>query len=299
MAAAPVRKVVIVTGASSGVGLALSVLLSGTGQYKVYATARQPNTVEQLQQLVKERPDTLELLPLDVTKEDTITQAVNHILQKDSKIDVLVNNAGFSFAKNLEATSMAEFKEIFDTNFFGVVATSKAVVPHMREAKSGHIINIASYGGLVGQPFNDAYCAAKFAVSGLTESMHATLSPLGVKVTLVCPGAITTPFLAKASSSLVAVGDENPYSTLQTAYMDTMKKIFMGNAAAGIKTSQTPEEIAEVLKKIIETDKPNFQYPTSEYMTNLVAKKYVDPTGNTNTQLTLSRCYGDALNTKV
>jgi len=294
MAAA--RKVVIVTGASSGLGLSLSSLLSASGHYKVYATARQPNKVEQLQNLAKERKDTLELLTLDVTKEDSINQAINQVLQKESKIDVLVNNAGFSFAKTLEATSMAEFREIFDTNFFGVAACSKVVVPHMRAAKSGHIINISSYGGLVGQPFNDAYCAAKFAVTGLTESMFSSLSPLGVKVTLVCPGAITTPFMAKAVSTLVPLGDDNPYSGLQKAYIETMQKVMAGNAAAGVKSAQTPDEVAQVIKNIIETEKPDFQYITSDYIGNLVSKKYVDITGNTMAQLTLTRSFGDALN---
>jgi short-subunit dehydrogenase len=226
--------VVVITGASSGLGLATASLLSSTGEYKVYATARTPAKADQLQQLAKEekRSNRLEILELDVTKEDSIARAINLILQKESRIDVLVNNAGFSFAKPLELTSMGEFHEIFDTNFFGVVAMSKAVVPSMRGAKSGHIINIASFGGIVGQPFNDAYCAAKFAVVGLTESMYATLFPLGVKVTLVCPGAITTPFLAKAAATTDASAD-NPYSSLQQAYIDNIKKYFPETPPAG------------------------------------------------------------------
>jgi NAD(P)-dependent dehydrogenase (short-subunit alcohol dehydrogenase family) len=284
--------VVLVTGASSGVGLALAQVLSGSGQYKVYATARQPNKVEQLQQLVKERSDTLEVLTLDVTKESTIQESIDYILKKDGKIDVLVNNAGFSFAKPTELTSMDEFREIFDTNFFGVVATSKAVIPHMRAAKSGHIINISSVGGLLGQPFNDAYCAAKFAVCGLTESMYQTLIPFGIKVTLVCPGAITTPFLAKAASSVVPSGENNPYTELQNMYVENVTKIFAGNAASGIKSSQTAEEIAEIIKKIAELEKPDFCYTTSEYVTNFAATKLVDVTGNSSAEFTSKRCFG-------
>jgi short-subunit dehydrogenase len=288
-------KVVVITGASSGVGLSLANLLSSSNNYKVYATARTPSKADQLQQIVKERGDKrIEILELDVTKEDSIDNAVKHIIAKDSKIDVLVNNAGFSFAKNLEQSSMSEFREIFDTNFFGVVATSKAIVPLMRQAKSGHIINIASVGGLIGQPFNDAYCAAKFAVVGLTESMYSTLSPLGVKVTLVCPGAITTPFLAKATGTL-SQDPNNPYIKLQQAYMDTMKKVFAGNASSGIKTSQTPEEISEVLKQIIETEKPQFLYATSPYVSTIISKKLVDDTGDTMAQFTITRSYGDSL----
>jgi NAD(P)-dependent dehydrogenase (short-subunit alcohol dehydrogenase family) len=288
-------KVVVITGASSGVGLALANLLSNSNNYKVYATVRTPGKADQLQQYAKERGEKkLEVLELDVTKEESIDKAVKHIVGKDGKIDVLVNNAGFSFAKNLEQSTMSEFREIFDTNFFGVVATSKAIVPLMRQAKSGHIINIASYGGLVGQPFNDAYCAAKFAVTGLTESMHATLSPLGVKVTLVCPGAIATPFLAKATAT--ATKDENnPYAALQQAYIDSMKKIFAGAAASGVKTAQSAEEIADLLKQIVETEKPHFLYPTSAYIGGLISKKLVDNTGDAMTQLTIQRSYGDAI----
>jgi NAD(P)-dependent dehydrogenase (short-subunit alcohol dehydrogenase family) len=293
--AAVSRKVVIVTGASTGLGLALAQILSSTGQYKVYATARQPNKSEELQKLAKDRADTLELLALDVTKENTIQEAINHVLQKDARIDVLVNNAGISLAKTTEQSSMAEFHEVFDTNLFGVVATCKAVIPHMRNAKSGHIINISSIGGILGQPFNDAYCSAKFALSGLSESMYITLNPLGVKVSLVCPGGITTPFFAKAYSSVIPPGENNPYSELQTAYVETIKKVMAGAALSGIKTAQTAEEVAGFVKGIIEAEKPNFMYFTSDYVSSMASAKLVDLSGNSVVDYTTKRNFGDAI----
>jgi len=283
------HKVVLITGATSGVGLALSSLLSQSSNYKVFGTARNPDKADQLQSLVKERNNRLEVVELDLTKEQSINQAITYILNKESKIDIIVNNAGFAISKTAELTSMAEFRDIFETNFFGLVAITKGVIPSMREAKSGHIINISSYGGLVGQPFHDAYSASKFAVTGFTESLYSTLVPLGIKVTLVCPGAITTPFMGKALATVVK--EDNAYSELQKAYIETMKKIFIGNAE--IKTSQTPEEIGEVLKNIIETDKPHMMYMTSDYMKKQASQKLVDVTGETMAEYTLKRSYGD------
>jgi len=287
---AALHKVVLVTGATSGAGLAISSLLSQSS-YKVYGTARNLHKADQLHALAKERNNRLEILELDVTKEETISQAIKTIISKESKIDILVNNAGYAITKPAELTSMAEFREIFETNFFGLVALTKEVIPYMREARSGHIINISSFGGLVGQPFHDAYSASKFAVTGFTESLHSTLTPFGISVTLVCPGAITTPFLSKAVSTVVK--EQTPYSELQQAYATTMHKIFAGNAQSGIKTSQTAEEIAVILKDIIETDKPHFLYPTSDYMKKQVALKLVDVTGDTLAEFTIKRSYGE------
>jgi len=185
---------------------------------------------------------------------------------------------------------MSEFRDVLEANFFGLVAITKEVLPYMREAKSGHIINISSYGGLVGQPFHDAYCSAKFAVSGFTESLFMTLLPFGVKVTLVCPGAMTTPFFDKAHATVAK--EENPYEELQKTYVASVTKIFTGNKAAGIKTSQTPEEVAEVIKGIIETDKPQLMYMTSEYMKKQASIKLVDVTGEKTVEGTYKTYFG-------
>jgi len=292
-----VPKIVLTTGCSSGIGLATAVLLgSRPNKYKVYATMRDPSKAGDLMKAAKSLGAEVTVLPLDVSKEDSIDRCTKEIFAKEGRIDVLINNAGFTFAKPLEFTSMSEFHEIFDTNLFGVVAMCKAVVPGMRERKSGHILNISSFGGLIGQPFNDAYCAAKFAVVGLTESMYTTLPPLGVKVTLVCPGAVTTPFVAKATSNMLQSDDNNPYSGLQNAYMGSMKAIFAGAAASGIKSSQTPEEIAGVLMSILETEKPKPMYLTSEYISKSACLKLKDPTGETVAKESIKRSFGDYVN---
>jgi short-subunit dehydrogenase len=179
-----------------------------------------------------------------------------------------------------------------ETNFFGLVATTKIIVPLMRARRSGHIINISSYGGLVGQPFNDAYCAAKFAVTGLSESMYSSLHPFGIKVTLVCPGAITTPFLDKAAKT-VEMDPSNPYMPLGSAYIATMRKVFSDSGTSGIKSSQTADEIAEILKRLIEEDDPQFLCLTSQYIEKIAGFKLKDTTGRTMADLTLKRSYGE------
>jgi len=283
-------KVVLITGASSGVGLSTSVLLAANG-YKVYASMRDTAKAGDLKKAAEEKGAQVEVTQLDVTDETSIKKAIDEIIEKEGKIDVLINNAGFSFAKTLEQTSMSEFRSIMETNFFGLVATTKIVVPLMRARRSGHILNISSYGGLVGQPFNDAYCAAKFAVTGLSESMHASLRPFGIKVTLVCPGAITTPFLQKAAGT-IETDPSNPYMPLGSAYVATMKKVFSDSETTGVKSSQTADEVAEVLKRLIEEDDPQFLCLTSQYIEKVAGLKLKDTTGKTMANMTLTRSYG-------
>jgi len=294
MASSTKPKVVVVTGASSGLGLATTLLLAGIGHgktYKVYPSVRNISTATALINGAKEKGVTIHPIEMDVSKSDQVTSVLAGIIKEEGAIDVLINNAGFTFAKPMEETTMEEFHTLFDTCLFGVVAACKAVIPAMREQKSGHIINISSIGGLMGQPFNDAYCSAKFALSGLSESMYGTLVPLGIKVTLVCPGAITTPFLAKATAT-TTTDPNSPYVGLQQAYIGEIMKIFQSNAAAGIKSSQTPEEIAELLLQIIDADKPHFQYLTSDYVDNLASIKFKDNTGDVGLQTTMQRSYG-------
>jgi len=281
-----------ITGTSSGVGFSTSLLLA-KNNFKVFASVRSIGKGEGLLNAAKNLGvhNNIHLVELDVSKEKDVSTVVKDVISKAGKLDVLINNAGYTIVKPTELTSMSEFREIFDTNFFGTVAVAKEVIPHMRSNKSGHIINISSYGGLVGQPFNDAYCAAKFAVTGWNESLHSTLHPFGVNVSLVCPGAITTPFAGKATGT-VNVDPTNPYIPLQQLYMDNLKKIFSSNASSGVKSSQTAEELAEFLLNVINSKEPKPLYVTSEYIGNVASKKYVDITGETMAKTTITRSFG-------
>ena len=164
------NKNVLITGTSSGLGFETAILMAEKG-YQVYASMRNLEKADKLIQIAKEKKLSIEVLELDVSQMHTIELAVKSIIEKDGKIDVLVNNAGAGFAKTLEQASLDEVDWVTDVNYTGVIRTTKAVLPYMRKVKAGRIINITSVGGLVGQPFNELYCGAKFAVEGFTEAL--------------------------------------------------------------------------------------------------------------------------------
>eukprot|EP01124_Arcella_intermedia_P019147 TRINITY_DN26285_c0_g1_i1.p1 TRINITY_DN26285_c0_g1~~TRINITY_DN26285_c0_g1_i1.p1 ORF type:complete len:291 (-),score=68.14 TRINITY_DN26285_c0_g1_i1:7-879(-) len=284
-------KTALITGCSSGVGYATCLHLA-RNNWKVFATVRGLEKGEALMKAAQEGgfPERIHLVALDVSKEEEVSKVVEDVLAKAGQLHLLINNAGYSIVKPTELTSLAEFREVFDTNFFGAVAVTKAIIPHMRANKAGHIINISSYGGLVGQPFNDAYCAAKFALSGWSESLYSTLYPFGIHVSLVCPGAINSAFLGKAAGT--AVYAENAYSPLQKMYVDNIKAVFASNQATGVKSSQSPEEIAEILWNLVNSEEPHQMYLTSEYISNLAAVKYKDITGDSVAEMTMKRSFG-------
>ncbi|WP_295951131.1 oxidoreductase [Rhodoferax sp.] len=179
------KKIALVTGASSGIGEATAQCLSRAG-YTVYGTSRRGDQPGQ-------RP--FEMLPLDVTQDASVDAAVQQLLQREGRIDLLVNNAGFGVAAAAaEESSMAQARAIFDTNFFGMVRMVRAVVPHMRSQKAGRIINIGSVLGFLPMPYMALYSATKHAVAGYSEALDHELRTLGIRVSVVEPAYIHTPF---------------------------------------------------------------------------------------------------------
>jgi NAD(P)-dependent dehydrogenase (short-subunit alcohol dehydrogenase family) len=187
-------RVWFITGASSGFGrsLAEEVLKAGG---RVVATARKP---EQLEWLPEKDPATALVLALDVTRESSITEAVDGALKRFGRIDVLVNNAGYGLAGAIEEATEAEFMPVFETNVFGLIRVTRAVLPYLRKQRSGHILNLSSIGGLTGAPGWGYYNASKFAVEGFSEALAAELAPLGVHVTIIEPGPFRTDFLGRS-----------------------------------------------------------------------------------------------------
>lgn len=182
------NKVVLITGTSTGLGLKTSVLLAQKG-YKVYATMRNPEKRSELEKEIKEQNVSLAIKQLDVSDPGSIQKCIAEIFEGEGKIDILINNAGAGFLRASEHTSEKELLHVTDVNYLGVVRCTNAVLSIMRKQKSGHVINISSVGGLVGQPFNELYCAAKFAVEGYTEALATYLTPFfGIKFTIVEPG---------------------------------------------------------------------------------------------------------------
>ena len=164
-------KVWFITGASTGFGREMAQQLLAAGA-KVVATARKP---EQLNELVAKYPETALALALDVTKDDSVKAAVDAALAKFGQVDVLVNNAGYGLCGAVEEVTEAEFMPMFETNVFGLVRVTKALLPQFRRLKAGHVVNLSSIGGLIGLPGWGYYNASKFAVEGLSEALATEL----------------------------------------------------------------------------------------------------------------------------
>jgi NAD(P)-dependent dehydrogenase (short-subunit alcohol dehydrogenase family) len=184
------ERVWFVTGCSSGLGRALCEHVLALGE-KAVCTARNPDT---LHDLVRRFPDKAIGLALDVTKQASIDAAVSQAIERCGRIDVLVNNAGYGVIGALEEVDEAEVLRVFDTNTFGVYRVTRAIVPHMRRQRSGHILNVSSALGVVAKAGYTFYSATKFAVEGLSEALAQEMAPFGIKVTIVEPGSFRTEF---------------------------------------------------------------------------------------------------------
>ena len=170
-------KVIVITGTSTGLGLALAVQLAARG-HRVYATMRNLDKRTALDAAAAAAGVSLNVSRLDVQDAASVDTAIGAILAAEGHIDTLINNAGGGFVRATEQASEAQIAQVLDLNLMGTIRCTKAVLPAMRKARSGHVINISSVGGLVGQPFNEIYCAAKFAVEGYTESARLLRDPV-------------------------------------------------------------------------------------------------------------------------
>ncbi len=186
-------KVAVVTGSSSGIGLLSAVELAQNG-YRVVASMRNLANSGRLEEAARKAGvgDRIFVLRLDITEFESLPDAVEEIVRTHERLDVLVNNAGFSVAGFAEDMTLAELRHQLETNFFGNVAMTKAVLPIMRAQKSGHIITVTSVAGLLGQPMLSAYSASKYALEGWSESLRLETHSLGIRVSLVEPGAYDT-----------------------------------------------------------------------------------------------------------
>jgi NAD(P)-dependent dehydrogenase (short-subunit alcohol dehydrogenase family) len=177
------QSVLLIAGRSSGIGLSTSVV-AGKHGYRVVATMRNLDGAGPLRAAADEAGVELDVRRLDVTDQASITTCVDGVVADHGHLDVVVNNAGAGHIGTIENESLDDVRQVMEVNFFGVVAVTEAVIPHLR-ASHGRIVTVTSVGGAVGQPFNEAYCAAKFAVEGFMESMAPVAESLGVGVALV------------------------------------------------------------------------------------------------------------------
>ena len=270
----PTAKIALVTGTSSGIGLSTAVQLAQHG-FTVIATMRDTTKATALEAQAHEAGVNIDVRQLDVQDDASVTKCVQEVIKSYGRIDLLVNNAGAGFLGTMEQTSMQDLQRTMEVNFFGVWRVTQAVFPAMRRAHSGRIITITSVGGLIGQPFNDAYCAAKFAVEGFMEGLAPVAKRLGIDVCLIEPGPVNTNFVASVVASVPVTDQE-----LQAIY-GPMLEAYMGDSQERFATmGQTPEQIGQVIMTAATVETPHFRYTTSEMIQGLVARKYVDPSGD-------------------
>jgi NAD(P)-dependent dehydrogenase (short-subunit alcohol dehydrogenase family) len=212
-------KVAIVTGSSSGIGFETSLLLARNGFF-TYATMRNPDKSNKIDELKQKEKLPLDVLKLDVTDNKSVNEAIGKVTNEQGRIDVLVNNAGYGLVGPLEELSIQEFKEQFETNVFGVIRVTQSVLPIMRKQRDGTIVNISSIAGRIGFPLTPAYVSSKFALEGLSESMAYELEQFGIKIILIESGVIKTNFdknlkIGKNVSAASTVNDRNsPYADI-------------------------------------------------------------------------------------
>jgi len=248
-------KIALVTGASSGIGEATAQRLAMAG-YKVYGTSRRP-------------AKTSELLPLDVTSDESVGAVVKEVVRREGRIDLLVNNAGFSVAPaGAEESSIEQARAIFDTNFFGIVRMTRAVVPHMRSQGSGRIINIGSVLGFLPAPYMALYSATKHAIEGYSESLDHELRTRGIRVTVVEPAYTKTQFdanLVEPDSKL----DE--YREVRAALGKQMKEVLAGADEPGV--------VADVVLKAASAPSPKLRYAAGALARRLRLLRRFAPAG--------------------
>jgi short-subunit dehydrogenase len=230
-------KTVLVTGASHGIGLATATMLAEHG-YTVFGTSRQPQSITL---------NGFSLLQLDVRDNESVQRCVQTIIAQSGHIDVLINNAGQSLSGAVEEASAEDAQKLFDTNFFGVIRLTNAVLPHMRQARSGHIINIGSLAGIIGVPYLGMYAASKHALEGYSTSLRYELHDFGVYVSLVQPGDIHTGIVAQPPSNSVA--DYDGIRERVTAIHD-----------ANVRNGPPPEKVAAVILSAVQSRQPRLHY---------------------------------------
>ncbi len=256
------QRTLLLTGASTGLGVGIAVQAARAG-YKVYATMRDIKRRETLDAALKQAEVTAQVLTLDVCDNETIEAAVAEIIDTDGQIDVLVNNAGVGFARTTEQALQSDIDWVMDVNFNGVVRCTKAVLPHMRARRSGRIVAITSVGGLVGQPFNEIYCASKFAVEGYMEGLASYVGPsFGLDFTVVEPAGIVSEFANRALEHFAATG-----GMLEDEYLPIIEKYLAGfrgrSGSEGVY--QTAEEVADVVIKCLIMENPPIRIRTSDW----------------------------------
>jgi NAD(P)-dependent dehydrogenase (short-subunit alcohol dehydrogenase family) len=251
------RKVALVTGSSSGIGLETSLTLA-ENKYRTYATMRNIDKAANVLELAEKRNAVLEIVKLDVNDDYSVRGGIQQIMEKEKTIDLLVNNAGYTQLGAIEDLSLNEIQAQFNTNVFGILRLIKEVVPIMRSQKTGGtIIIIGSANGFFGVPCASAYVSTKFALEGLTQSLRFELAHLGIKVVIIEPGAIKTNV---ATNSMFLPKKLREQQQNGISPFVEMTKSIMDKSISAVTNGLSPKAVADIILKVAMTEEPQWRY---------------------------------------
>ncbi|CAM3887772.1 SDR family oxidoreductase [Flavobacterium cucumis] len=239
-------KVVLITGGSSGIGKSIGEFLHQKG-FVVYGTSRNPEKITN---------SIFPLVALDVRDKQSIFNCVAEVIQKSGRLDIVINNAGVGITGPIEEIPTEEIRNNFETNLFGPIEVMKAVLPQMREQKSGLIINITSIAGYMGLPYRGIYSASKGALELITEALRMEVKSFGIQITNVAPGDFATNIAAGRYHAPVVKG-----SAYEVPYGNTLKEM-----DSHVDSGSNPNEMAEAIFAIIQTEKPKVHYKVGAFM---------------------------------
>jgi NAD(P)-dependent dehydrogenase (short-subunit alcohol dehydrogenase family) len=253
---------VLITGATDGLGKAAALLLAERG-YRVFAAGRSAEKRAQLDALAKEKKLPLETLEMDVCNDGSVEKGVASVYQKAGTIDVLINNAGFVYVGAVEDLRMEDWRRQFETNFFGVIRVTQAVLPRMRERRKGRILMMSSVSGFVTAPTQGPYSASKHAMEALSNALRHELYPFGIHTILIQPGYIVTNIQSTAMDLAQSYEEKfktGPYAKIYAAYL--------GSASSMRALSKTtPEDCARIMLQAIEAPRPKARYGVTQLAT--------------------------------
>ena len=245
------NQVAIVTGSSSGIGMDTAVTLARNG-FLTYATVRNMEKSSIIKTAAEKEKLPIKVVHLDVTDDQSVNNAIRTIDSEDGRIDVLINNAGYGLVGAFEDLSIDEIKNQYETNVFGLMRVTQAVLPIMRRQKSGIIVNVSSGAGLFGYPGGSAYVSTKFAVEGLSESISYELGPFGIKVVLIEPGFIKTNF---ANAMLIGKKAQD----LNSPYSKMMQRM-QANSGEMTKNASPVDVVSKAILEAVTNKSPNLRY---------------------------------------
>ena len=246
---------VLITGATDGLGKAAAVLFAERG-YRVFAAGRSAEKRAQLDALAKEKKLPLETLEMDVCDDGSVQNAVASVCRKAGGIDVLINNAGFVQVGAVEDLRLEDWRRQFETNFFGVIRVTQAVLPQMRERRKGRILMMSSVSGFVTPPTQGAYSASKHAIEALSNALRYELYPFGIHTILIQPGYIVTNIQSTAMELAQTYEEKfksGPYARTYASYLGSA-------SSTRAQSKTTPEDCARIMLKAIEAPRPKARY---------------------------------------